>query len=61
MCGVKKILDYSVPAPIVAPPPVEDDSLLPKRHLDLAISDVQSEQGFPPLERGGSDLSSTWS
>lgn len=45
MCGVKKILDYSVPVPIVAPLLVEDDSLLPKRHLDLAIGDVQSEQG----------------
>lgn len=45
MCGVKQILDYSVPVPVVAPPLVEDGSLLPKRHLDLAIGDVQSEQG----------------
>lgn len=45
MCGVKQILDYSVPVPIVAPLLVEDESLLPKQHLDLAIGYVQSEQG----------------
>lgn len=36
---------YSVPVPIIAPLSVEDDSVLSKRHLDLAVGDVQSEQG----------------
>lgn len=34
-----------MPVPIIAPLFVEDDSVLSKRHLDLATGDVQSKQG----------------
>lgn len=45
MRGVQQILNYSVPVPIIALLFVVDDSVLPERHLDLAVGDVQSEQG----------------
>lgn len=37
-----------MPVPIIAPLFVVDDSVLPERHLDLAVSNVQSEQGDGP-------------
>lgn len=45
MCGVKQSQNYSVPVPIIAPLFVQDYSVFSKLHLDLAVSDVQSEQG----------------
>lgn len=38
-------MNDSVPVPIIAHLFVEDDSVLSKPHLDLAIGDVQSKQG----------------
>lgn len=38
--------NHSVPVPVVALLLVLDNSVFPKRHLDLAIGHVQSQHGY---------------